>query len=272
MTPDQLLIVFKKLEDYIRVGTITPTEVEIWKAENSSPFEERKDPEEMIKTILRKFFTLYGINPSVQFSDPEFKQSYIQELRNLLKRYFPNISPEALQLAIELNMINYFKLPKTVPVFGDRVTADFFVQVLQIYRSHKGVAVSKVDKLLPKEPEPVPDRNILDKELREMLLEDRNRYLDTSEIKIRMPREYYFMLVRQKIVPEDYYIEFMQEAHAMRKSHLNQARIRGNSPETLKELDMIRAFQNATSQNATFQVQNIAMEIAIISLIKKGTV
>jgi hypothetical protein len=267
MTPEQLSTIFNELQALQRKGYLTQADIEIWYAEQAPPLNTRKDPEEKLKEVLRKFFTIYGINPSVQFNDPEFKRSYLQELKDLLIKYFATISPEALSLAIELNMINHFQLPKTVSVYGDRVTADFFVQVLQAYRTNKGKSLAKVEKYIPRVETPAPDPEDLENEISEMLKEDIAEFKYNGKLRLRMPRQYYMVLVKQGAIPEDLKEQHMSEAKRVHKSISNQARIRSHSPESLKELDMLRAFSGSTEKGAQFQIENIAMESAIINLI-----
>lgn len=193
--------------------------------------------------ILRRFFTLYGINPGIQFGDNAFKEEFISEVTKVITTYYPALSREAMELAIELNLTNHFGLEKKPDVYGDRITATFLTDVLSIYRSKKGMIIQKLERMLPAEENP-PNIETTNRYIEEMLEEDYQDGLKTGVFNLRMPALYYDLLIRKGLIIEtdDMVKNYGRRAREIFNQMKGIAKRKEAAPLDLKQLDITRTF------------------------------
>lgn len=242
MEQQKQYVVFERL---LQAGRITAIELRIWKAEQHPPVGKTKEPREEMREIMRRFFTLYGINPSIQFSDTTFKEEFITEVTNLIATYYPSMSRPAIELAIELNLTNHFGLDRKPEVYGDRITATFLTEVLNIYRNRKGAIIQKLDKMIPPE-DPAPNPDEVRANIAQLMEEDRISAKETGIYNPRLPELYYNLLITTGKIKEtdEMVAQYMDRARRIRASMHQQGKIKSASPLSLKELDTTRRFLN----------------------------
>lgn len=235
--------IFKKA---IHEGLITKTEYEIYLADKETPIVNETNPELQLKEVLHQFFLLYGIDPGKQFADQNFKELFLAQVIKMIERYFPTISKHSIVLAIELNLINYFNLVKKPEVYGDRLTANFLMEILNAYKYHKGKIVQKCEKIIPKE-EPVPDIEATKADLIEMMHEDFAKLRAGNMNALRFPTFYYDILVEQGeiVETEEYLQRLLNYGKDVVKSIKNVARMRQSAPLSIKELGYARNILNS---------------------------
>lgn len=244
MEPQKQSAIFNQLQ---AAGRITPTELRIWLADQQTPLSQVPKVTNEIREVMRRFFTLYGINPGIQFADTTFKEEFLQEVTKLVVTYYPSISRAAMELAIELNLTNYFGLEKKPEVYGDRITATFLTEILNIYRSKKGPIIQRMERMLPAE-EPEPDQEEIAQNIAQLLEEDRKAGQETGIYNLRLPELYYNHLLTTGAIEEtDEMIErYMDRARQIRNSMRQQGKMKEASPLSLKDLDITRRFLSQT--------------------------
>lgn len=250
----------KTFETFMHQRKITRTEFDMYDAETQEPI---SSPAEM-KEVLRRFFTLYGINPSVQFADAEFKESFVNDVTSVITRYYPTLSRRAFELAIELNLTNYFNLEKKPEVYGDRVNANFLIEVLNIYMRKKGSVIQKLDKMVPEEQK-VVDPEETYSQLMDMLREDIEAAAGGNVV-FRLPDMYYDALVAKgQIIETDEMMEhYKGRAIRIVNSMKEIAKRKENAPLSLKDLDITRQFLNKSNRS----VVSVAKNEVLIDYIK----
>lgn len=255
-------------ETALRSGKITETELRIYKADKEPGIHTQPNATEELREVLRRFFTLYGINPGVQFSDTAFKEAFLRDVTQILLTYYPSISRASLELAIELNLINYFQLTDRPQVYGDRITASFLLEVLNIYRTKRGPIIQKLEKLIPT-PEPEVDQEKVDAELLEMLREDIANSKE-GPIALRLPDLYYNLLFRKGLMSEEdkYINELKERATRILQSQHEFAKRKEAAPLDLKALDLTRQFLKGNRISYLERRTSIMKEEAVLDYIR----
>lgn len=244
-------------EQLVAMQRITPVEAEIFRADLGQPIKELQHPEKAIKDVMRRFFTLYGINPAVQFSDTEFKNGFVSEMTGIITKHYPAITAEAFFLSIELNLTNWFGLIKAPQVYGDRITAEFLISVLNIYRSKKGSIIQKIEKMLP-EPQPEVDQEKHDADLEEILRTDIRNRADNPEHAITpLTGILYDYLFRTGRIQEtdDMLRKYYILAKEVAESFKSIGKMKECSPISIKELDITRRFLRTVTNIADIAKQ-----------------
>lgn len=243
-------------ENAAAAGKITKMQIEIYVADKlHPPILKSETKTDDVKQVLKRFFVMYGIDPGKQFSDDTFKNLFVNEVVKLLENYFPTISKKAFELAIELNLVNYFNLKEKPEVYGDRLTVNFLSEILNVWRHNKGKVVMMLEKLLPEKNNEI-DLVKVKQDLRQLMEED---FLNIKTMPLRLPESYYKLLVQDgEIIETD---EFIKDLRAKAIKQIDRMKnmklMKVNGVRNITELAHTRRMFSGTTR------RSIMMEIAV---------
>lgn len=243
-------------EQAVVAGKITRMQVAIYIADkHQQPILQSECVTDEVKDVIKRFFVMYGIDPGKQFSDESFKNLFVNEVVKLLENYFPTISKKAFELAIELNMVNYFNHKEKPEVYGDRLTVNFLAEILNAWCINKGKVVMSLEKLLPEKKDEV-DMLKVKQELRELMEED---FMNIKTMPLRLPELYYNLLVEEgEIIETDEFIKALRVKAIKQIDRMkNMKEMKLNGVLSIGELSNTRRLFTGTTR------KSVMMEIAV---------
>ena len=246
-------------EAAIRAQKITHTDLRIYMADQQQPISQIQsddDAIEAIKNVIRRILVSYGINPSQAFSDEGFKKMYLGEVLRMVRIYHPSLSAQGFELAIELNIIDHWA--KKVELYGSNISVNFLMEVLKVYKNHKGKSVAACEKIMEASQQEKPASADPD-ELRDMLYAEASQILSGSG-QLSLPTIYYRYLVDTGELQEtdENLDRWMQAGKQLAASLKSVAEKKANAPLDLKQLGTARQMLRSTS------AKDLAMESAVM--------